>query len=86
MAPACSTYNQINMNSEYTKCIRQFASLQSSGQIASGGTESPLGALLGMGGGSSGGGGADMIGSLLGSFLSSGIEHRLHERSAVQSG
>ncbi|MBR3418665.1 MAG: peptidase C11 [Oscillospiraceae bacterium] len=73
VAPACSTYNQINMNSEYTKCIRQFASLQSSGQIASGGTESPLGALLGMGGGSSGGGGADMIGSLLGSFLSSGM-------------
>lgn len=72
VAPACSTYNQINMNAAYTKCIRQFASLQSSGQIASGGTESPLGALLGMGGGSSGGG-ADMIGSLLGSFLSSGM-------------
>ena len=73
VAPACSTYNQINMNSAYTKCIRQFASLQSSGQIASGGTESPLGALLGMGGGGSSGGGADMIGSLLGSFLSSGM-------------
>lgn len=72
VAPACSTYSQINMNAAYTKCIRQFASLQSSGQIASGGTESPLGALLGMGGGSSGGG-ADMIGSLLGSFLSSGM-------------
>ncbi|MBP0967699.1 MAG: peptidase C11, partial [Oscillospiraceae bacterium] len=73
VAPACSTYNQINMNSEYTKCIRQFASLQSSGQIASGGTESPLSALLGMGGGGGGSASSDMIGSLLGSFLSSGM-------------
>ena len=51
VAPACNTYSQINMNSEYTKCIRQFASLQTSGQIASGSSGSPLESLLGMGGG-----------------------------------
>ena len=73
VAPACSTYNQINMNSAYTKCIRQFASLQTSGQIASGGSGSPLESLFGMGGSSGGAAGADMIGSLLSGFLSSGM-------------
>ena len=73
VAPACSTYNQINMNSAYTKCIRQFASLQTSGQIAAGGSGSPLESLFGMGGSSGGAAGADMIGSLLSGFLSSGM-------------
>ncbi len=73
VAPACNTYNQINMNSAYTKCIRQFASLQTSGQIASGGSGSPLESLFGMGGSSGGAAGADMIGSLLSGFLSSGM-------------
>ena len=37
---ACSTYNQIQMDDSYTKCIRQFASLETSGQIAGGGSSS----------------------------------------------
>lgn len=67
---ACSTYSQIGMDSEYSKCIRQFASLETSGQVASGGSSSPIGSLFGLGGsGNSSSGGADLIGSLLGSFL-----------------
>ncbi len=73
VSPACSTYNQINMNAAYTRCIRQFASLQTSGQIASGSSGSPLESLFGMGGSSGGGGSADMIGSLLSGFLNSGL-------------
>lgn len=67
---ACSTYQQINMDQSYIKCIRQFASLETSGQIAAGGSSSPLDSLFGnMTSGSSGN--ADMIGSLLSGFLSS---------------
>ncbi len=65
---ACKTYQSIGMDSEYAECIRKFASLETSGQAASGGTSSPIGSLFGLGG-SSGTGSADMIGSLLGSFL-----------------
>lgn len=67
---ACNTYNQINMDESYIKCIRQFASLETSGQIAAGGSGSPLESLFG---GASGGssGSADLIGSLLSGFLSS---------------
>ncbi|MBQ9898204.1 MAG: peptidase C11 [Ruminococcus sp.] len=69
--PACSTYSAIGMDSEYSRCIKQFASLETSGQIAAGGTASPLGSLFG---GSSSGvsGGSDIIGSLLSSFLGGG--------------
>ncbi len=66
---ACNTYNQIGMDSAYSKCIRQFAKLETSGQIAAGGTGSPLGSLFGMGDSSGAAGSADMIGSLLGAFL-----------------
>lgn len=69
---ACNTYNQIGMDSAYAKCIQQFASLETSGQIAAGGatTASPVGSLFGnlLSSGSSGN--SDMIGQLLGSFLS----------------
>ena len=69
---ACSTYSQIEMDSSYMRCIRQYASLQSSGQIAAGGSGSPLDSLFGgMSGGSSGN--ADMIGQLLSGFLTSGL-------------
>ena len=65
---ACNTYNAIGMDEEYGKCIRQFAKLETSGQIAAGGTGSPLESLFGgVSEGSSGN--ADMIGSLLGAFL-----------------
>ena len=71
---ACNTYSQIGMDSEYSKCIRQFAKLETSGQIAAGGTGSPLGSLFNLGGSgsSSASGGADMIGSLLGALLGGG--------------
>ena len=72
--PASNTYAQINMDSSYTKCIRQFASLQASGQIAAGGSSagSPLSSLFGLGGSGSSGGSADMISQLLGGFLGGG--------------
>ncbi|MDE7171728.1 MAG: peptidase C11 [Oscillospiraceae bacterium] len=64
---AASTFNQIGMDKGYIQCIRQFASLEVSGQAASGGTGSPLSSLLGNLGGS--GGSADDISSLLGDLL-----------------
>ena len=67
---AASTYQQIGIDADYTRCIRQYASMAASGQAAAGGTSSPLSALLG----SSGGGvGADMVTALLGEFLNGGF-------------
>lgn len=67
---ACSTYDAIGMDSEYSKCIRQFASLETSGQIAAGGDSSPIGSLFGSGLGEVlSSGGSDIIGDLLTSFL-----------------
>lgn len=65
---ACNTYSAIGMDSEYSRCIKQFASLETSGQIAAGGSGSALDSLFG---GSSTGvsGGSDMIGTLLSAFL-----------------
>ncbi len=65
---AASTFNQIGMDKGYIQCIRQFASLEVSGQAASGGTGSPLSSLLGNWGGGSGGSAND-ISSLLGDLL-----------------
>ena len=65
---ACSTYSAIGMGDEYSKCIRQFAKLETSGQIAAGGTGSPFGSLFGDGSSGSSGS-ADVIGELLGAFL-----------------
>ncbi len=72
---ALATYEQIGMDSEYSKCIKEFAGLEMSGQISAGGTSSPLPSLLGglTGGGSlssSSGGSADMITSMLSGLLS----------------
>ena len=67
--PACSTYDEIGMDSDYAKCIKQFAKLETSGQIAAGGSSSPIGSLFGLGGSSGSSGSADVIGSLLGAFL-----------------
>ncbi len=70
---ACKTYDQIGMDSAYSNCIRQFASLETSGQIAAGGTGSPVGSLFDLAGSFTGSSGSsEMIGSLLSSFLSSG--------------
>ena len=59
---AVSTYNQVGMDAAYTKCISSFASMASSGQLASSAG----------GFGSSYGGGALDIGSLLNAYLGGG--------------
>ena len=67
---ACSTYNQIGMDSEYAKCIKEFAALETTGQIAGGGSSSPMGSLLDIGSSLvGGGGGGDLLTTLIGSFL-----------------
>ena len=67
------TYSDIGMDSEYTKAIKSFAKLETTGQISAGGTSNPLGSLLGSAyGNSSSGGSSDVIGQLLGSFMSGG--------------
>ena len=73
---ACNINNQIGVNSEYSQCIRQFASLETRGQIAAGGSGSALGSLFGTGASSGSSGSADVIGSLLGAFLSAGTSDR----------
>ena len=65
---AVSTFEQIGMDSAYTRCIRQFADVTASGQAAAGGSDSPLPALLGMLGGNTGSSTAD-IASLLEGIL-----------------
>ncbi len=56
VSKAMSTYKDIGLDSDYSACIREFASLELSGQAAGGGTEysgsmpSPLTVLLGSGG------------------------------------
>ena len=70
---AVNTYEQIGMDSAYSECIRAFASLEVSGQVAAGGSlnSSPIFSLLGgMTQGSSGN--YDMIGDLLSSFMGGG--------------
>ncbi|HAJ97449.1 MAG TPA: peptidase C11 [Ruminococcus sp.] len=70
---ACATYQQIGMDSDYSNCIRQFAKLETTGQVSAGGTGSPMGSLFDIAGSVLGSeGGADMVGQLLGAFLSSG--------------
>ncbi|MBO4477956.1 MAG: peptidase C11 [Lachnospiraceae bacterium] len=68
---ACKTYNQIGMDAEYTKCIKQFASLETSGVISSGGSGSILDSLFG-GGEESSSSDSGMIEDLLGMFFRSG--------------
>ena len=51
---AVSTFEKIGMDKSYTQCIRQFADVAASGQAVSGGSDSPLPALLGMLGGNAG--------------------------------
>ena len=51
---AVSTFEQVGMDKSYTQCIRQFADVAASGQAVSGGTDSPLPALMGMLGGNAG--------------------------------
>ncbi len=70
------TYEAIGMDDEYARCIQEFASLEVSGQAASGGTSSVLPSLLGtLLGGNTGNtsgssGSTEVIAELLGGFLS----------------
>ena len=68
---AVASYQQIGMDAEYARCIKQFASLEVSGQAASGGTASPLPSLLGTLGG--GAGDAAAVSQLLEAFLGGGF-------------
>ncbi len=65
---ACDTYEDIGMNSEYAECIRKFASLETSGQIAAGGSSSPITSIFG-GSSSYSSGSSDIIGQLISGFL-----------------
>ena len=70
---AVDTYEQIGMDEEYLECIKAFATMEVSGQAATGGTQSPLPSLMDMLGSSTGSasyGNTDMMSQLLGSFLS----------------
>ncbi|MBO4809887.1 MAG: peptidase C11 [Lachnospiraceae bacterium] len=69
-----NTYEDIGMDEEYAKCIQNFASLEVAGQVASGGSQSPMGSLFDLTGSNSGSGSlgsADMISQLLTSFMGS---------------
>ncbi|MBQ7864419.1 MAG: peptidase C11 [Lachnospiraceae bacterium] len=69
------TYEAIGMDSEYARCIQEFASMEVSGQAVTGGTTSALPSLLGsllggVTGSTSSNSGSDMVSQMLGSFLS----------------
>ncbi len=71
---AVDTYAQIGMDEEYVRCIQAFASMEVSGQAATGGTASPLPSLMDLMGSNTGSyGSAEMIEELLGSFLSGNV-------------
>lgn len=74
---AVNTYAAIGMDEDYAKAIQEFASVETSGQISSGGSSSGLGSLFGslMGdsyyGSSSSGGVSSLLDTLLGGRFSS---------------
>ena len=80
---AANAYNAIGIDSAYTRCIQQFASVEASGQAASGGTASPFGALSGSG---SSGISADFLSSMLGSFLGGGTSGGISGLGGANSG
>ena len=68
-----NTYKAIGMDDSYSKCIQEFAALETAGQAVAGGsqTSSPLPGLLGQ---FTGGGGSGLdVGSLLSGFLGGGF-------------
>ena len=70
---AVDTYSRIGIDEEYSQCIREFASLGASGQVASGGGGSLLSSLFGMPVQSTANQGADDITQLLNAFLGGGM-------------
>ena len=69
---ACSTYDAIGMDESYAECIRAFASLEVSGQAASGVGGYSMPSILTGGYGSSSSGDIEMISELLNAFLGGG--------------
>ena len=63
MNGAVKTYNSLGMDSEYTKCIQAFASLEHGGQVAASASQSDLLGSVGS---------SDLLGSLLTSYLGGG--------------
>ena len=80
---AANAYNAIGIDSAYTRCIQQFASVEASAQAASGGTASPFGALSGSG---SSGISSDFLSSMLGSFLGGGTNGGISGLTGANSG
>ena len=73
VSKAVKTYQEIGLDEEYTRCIREFASMEVSGQVASGSGQSPIPSLLGGGlGGGSSTQSQEQILQLLSTFLGSG--------------
>ena len=69
---ACNTYDAIGMDESYSEAIRAFASLEVSGQAASGVGGYSMPSILTGGYGSSSAGDVDMISELLNAFLGGG--------------
>ncbi len=69
---AVDTYEKIGMDSDYSRCIQAFASMEASGQAVAGGSEaaSPLPSLLGGLGSLGGNGGADALSEIVGGLFS----------------
>ncbi|MBR0163815.1 MAG: peptidase C11 [Lachnospiraceae bacterium] len=78
---AVNTYDQIGMDEDYAACIREFAAIETSGQVIAGGSQtgSPVPSLLGTLMQGQGGGSADMFGQLLNSFMGGGASSGLIE-------
>lgn len=71
---AVATYDAIGMDDEYARCIQEFASVETAGQVASGGTTNPLGSLLGSGSASSQGASPDVLLQVLTSLMGGSYE------------
>lgn len=68
---ACSVYSNIGMDSDYSNCIRQFAKIETSGQVANSGNSSPLSSLFGTISNTVSSSNVDIIGGLINTFLGS---------------
>ncbi|MBO7364698.1 MAG: peptidase C11 [Lachnospiraceae bacterium] len=68
---AVKTYSAIGMDSSYSKCIQQFATLQTAGQASTGGASSALSSLIpGYESGGTAATSSDMVSSILSGLLS----------------
>ncbi|MBR5596110.1 MAG: peptidase C11 [Lachnospiraceae bacterium] len=72
---AVQTYNAIGLDSEYSRCIQAFASMEVSGQAMSGGTSSPVPTLMDLlGGNTATSMSSDIASQLLGAFLGGNVQ------------